>query len=494
MAEEIELKLALPQQARRALARHPLLALAQELPGERLVNVYYDTRQQELRARGVALRLRRQGRRWLQTVKCAGVSAGGLSARPEWEQPYAGRFDFDAIEDRRLARWLERRHAEGRLQPVFETVFRRRSWRVEREGSVVAAMLDEGLIRAAERRSPICELELELAAGEPADLFAIAAELAASLPLKPEPLSKAQRGYLLAAGESLPPATQAPVTLDPATPVHEAFRRILQACLATLQANEAGAAQGLDPEYVHQMRLALRRMRSALRIFSGLLPAGDLPGLVSRLHSLADTLGEARDWDILAADVLAPVVAGFPADPRLAALARAVGERRAKAGAAVAQALADPTYGRLLIAVGALANPRQPSDAHPEPLREFAQRAIARLARRTRLRAGRASANDPVSLHRLRIAVKRWRYALEFFAGLLPRHAVRLGRLIRLQSRLGALHDLATAGARLAACSGNDPTLREAVALAGGWHGPRYRRILKRLPDAIAALAKAGRG
>lgn len=500
MAEEVELKLALPQELRRALSRHPLLVAAQEMPARRLVNVYFDTPQQELRARGVALRLRRQAGHWLQTVKCAGLAAGGLSARPEWEQPYGGRFDFDAIDDRRLARWLARRHLEGRLQPVFSTVFRRRTWRIEREhGAALLAMFDEGLVRCGERTSPIRELELELVEGEPAELFAVASELAATLPLKPEPLSKAQRGYLLASGPRAPQRarTTAPL-VDAHTGLAEALRRILRCLLAELQGNEAGAAEGTDPEYVHRMRVALRRLRGLFRIFAPLLPAAGAAGLLPRLRELARTLGTARDWDILSEEILAPVLAGFPADRRLADLGRVAAERRSLAHAAVAHALADPGYGRLLIDLGALACDRS-LDAlasSPDALPEFAGRSLERLRRRTLARAKRADVADAASLHRLRIAIKRWRYAIEFFAPLQPGHAVqaRLRRLTRLQRDLGALHDLVNAATPLELCAGEDPALREAVALAGGWHGPLHRRILQRMPKAIDKLVSSESG
>src|SRR5690606_38551466 len=97
MSKEIELKLSLPAKALPALRRHPLVAAAAKRGATvTLDNTYYDTPDLTLKTRKVAVRTRRQGRRWLQTVKCAAPSTGGLSARPEWEQPYAGCFDFSA--------------------------------------------------------------------------------------------------------------------------------------------------------------------------------------------------------------------------------------------------------------------------------------------------------------------------------------------------------------------------------------------------------------
>ncbi|HTH40402.1 MAG TPA: CYTH domain-containing protein, partial [Rhodocyclaceae bacterium] len=102
MADEIELKLALPPLQRSRLLRHPLLKQGVLLKRQRVVNIYYDTPDQALHREGMALRLRQQGEQMLQTVKCAGVSSGGLSTRPEWEVPYSGRFDFSCVTDRNV--------------------------------------------------------------------------------------------------------------------------------------------------------------------------------------------------------------------------------------------------------------------------------------------------------------------------------------------------------------------------------------------------------
>ena len=88
MSNEIELKLALPEDALPLLQRQSLLRRAVSRKTEQLVNLYYDTPALALHQRGIALRLRKQGRIWLQTVKCAGSSSAGLSTRPEWEAPY----------------------------------------------------------------------------------------------------------------------------------------------------------------------------------------------------------------------------------------------------------------------------------------------------------------------------------------------------------------------------------------------------------------------
>lgn len=494
MATETELKLALPASARRALLRHPLVTGASALPRKRLLNIYFDTPDLALQRHGVALRLRKQGRQMLQTVKCAGEAAGGLSARPEWEQPCDGLgFDFSAVDDAKLRRWLGRSRIVGRLQALFETRFERRTWRLDpAPGVSILLMLDHGLIASGGRSAALSEVELELVEGGPADLFAVARRLAADLPLVPEPLSKAQRGYLLHA-DAVPRPQRA--TPSPITRRHDAVegaRLVALNCIAQLQANEAGAREGRDAEFVHQMRVALRRLRCALRLFDCLLPA--TAELAQRLSALADTLGEARDWDVLGGEILAPARAACPDDERLRALEAAVAAHGATAAAAARATLATPAYGRLLLDLLALLQGAQPDErvADAPRLTRFARERLRELERKARRRAKAAAGLDVAALHRLRIAVKRWRYALEFFAPLLAGKRVKpvLQRMSRLQEDLGLLNDLANAGTRLARCAGDDGVLREAAAFVTGWHAPRQQRLLARLPADIAALVR----
>lgn len=481
MSEEIEIKLALPEAARRAFLRHPLLARAQRLPARKLVNVYYDTPDLALRGQGIALRTRRQGRGWLQTVKCAGAVLGGLTLRPEWEQPFARRFDFSAVDDAGVRDALERHRLAGELAPAFETVFERRGWRLApSRGSAALILLDRGWIAADGRREALCEVEIELERGDPAQLFDIARALAAELPLRPEIRSKAERGYRLRANAPPCPVKAAPSPLLPVHAPREAFARVAAACLAQFQANALGAGEA-DAEFIHQMRVALRRLRSALRLFRPLLPEGFEAAVVPPLHELASLLGQARDWDVLAEEILAPACRAFPGDARLAALAAAVDSRRQAARAAVPPALAARPLALALLdlAAGLQRAAAAPGEAS---LADFAARRLARLRRKALALAQAARDMEPARLHALRIGVKRLRYAAEFFAPLYRQRGVRdtLAALTALQDSLGALNDLSRAGPLLAQCLDSDPALREAVALTGGWHGPRHA-VLQRL-------------
>jgi inorganic triphosphatase YgiF len=489
MADEIELKLALPESAQRAFLRHPLLRTAVAKHTTLLVNIYFDTPGLDLRKRGIALRLRRQGRRWLQTVKCAGSSAGGLSARPEWETPYSGEFDFSPVDDDAVRARLERRCVRSRLMPVFETNFRRTTWHFDG----VRLMLDRGWIAADERREAISELELELAGGDVGQIFVLAESLAERLPLMPALLSKAERGFHLRQGIVATPYKAREIPLDPGVEPLAAFRTIVLACLEHMQHNHAGVIAADDPEYIHQMRVATRRLRACLRLFSALLPTGFVGELLPPLRAMMDLLGKARDLDILLAEIAAPVTAALPDEPRLAALASIIGDRRQAARADAIGHLESPEFGQAMIRVTALLHqaPFVDPTGHG-PVDEFTARQLRRLRRKVRRLVEQARPTDPTTLHALRIGIKRLRYALEFFAPL-ARHKTRrqlADRLAGVQGTLGQLNDLASAGRLLMDCADDDNNLREAITLIAGWHGPRHARLMKQLPRLLASIRR----
>ena len=201
MAEEIEIKLALNPLNHRRFLRHPLLRTATARSNQLLDNIYYDTPDLALKKYGVALRIRRQGRQRLQTVKLAAKAVGGLSIRPEWEVPYRGQFDFSCIEILPVRQWLEQAEILQRIAPLFQTRFRRITWHLPLEqGGEVLVALDRGDVLAGGRQAPISEVELELAGSTDVEaLQKISQLLQQRIPLTPSSISKAQRAYELLA-------------------------------------------------------------------------------------------------------------------------------------------------------------------------------------------------------------------------------------------------------------------------------------------------------
>jgi triphosphatase len=212
MAREVELKLAVSAGTHDALVGW-LDAHAQAAGSVELGNVYYDTPDQALARNRAALRVRRQGSQWLQTLKTAAVSTSGLSARHEWEVPLPNdALSVDAFVANNAAEAADyvRPHAAA-LAPLFRTDFTRRLWHVRAEDGEIEIALDGGaiLIPGTQAREPIDELELEWkpAADSTLSEDAIAERLhawtetlrAAVTGLTPLDISKAQRGYQLRA-------------------------------------------------------------------------------------------------------------------------------------------------------------------------------------------------------------------------------------------------------------------------------------------------------
>ena len=492
MAEEVELKLALAEGHQSRLLRHPLLRRAVQRHVETLDNIYYDTPELSLRHRGIALRLRRKGRSWLQTVKLAGSSSAGLSSRPEWETPYTGQFDFSPVDQTAVREWLQRPKLLARIIPICETRFRRITWRFAAEPGAVLLTLDRGWIIANGRREAISEVELELDGAPVQAIFAIAAQLGQRVTLTPSALSKAERGYRLHSGTPPTPFKAGTVALTAAMPPFDAFRHIALSCLEHLQQNHGGALNSDDPEYIHQMRVAARRLRAALRLFAKVLPEHFAEPLRAPLAALMRQLGRARDLDVLLAEIANPVLAALPNEPRLPALASDITNRRYMARAQAIAMLAAPGYGRMLLTALEALHARPLAAQEDIPLQSFAAGRMNHLRKKVRRLAAAAQIDEPVSLHALRIGVKRLRYALEFFAPLAPEGALdrMLRRLAALQGTLGQLNDLSSAGAMLMECAGDDARLREAVTLIGGWHGPRYAGLLADIARELTHLAR----
>jgi adenylate cyclase len=492
MAEEVELKLALPEGHQSRFLRHPLLKQAVLRHTQTLDNIYYDTADLSLRRRGISLRLRRKGHDWLQTIKLAGSSAAGLSSRPEWEVPYAGHFDFSSVDQYTVREWLQRPRLLAHLIPICETSFRRITWQFSAAPGTVLLTLDRGWIIANGRREAISELELELAGAPVHAIFGLAAQLAERVIITPSVLSKAERGYRLHVGAPQVPFKTKAVALSTAMPPFEAFRHIALSCLEHLQQNHAGALNSDDPEYIHQIRVATRRLCAALRLFAPILPEDFAEPLRAPLSALMEQLGCARDLDVLLSEITNPVLAALPNEPRLPALASDITNRCYTARGLAIAMLAAPDYGRMLLAALESLHAKPIADPATIPLLSFASERLKRLRNKVRQLAVAAHVDDPVSLHALRIGVKRLRYALEFFSPMAPQRAMDrvLKRLATVQDTLGQLNDLSSAGALLMECAGDAHRLREAVTLIGGWHGPHYASLLARISHELGHLAR----
>jgi triphosphatase len=494
MANEVELKLLIaPDDVERLLYHSVFETVARrELLPQQLLSVYYDTPELDLKKHRTALRLRRSGNRWIQTVKTEGSVAGGLHERPEWECETAeNTLNFSAIGDPKVREFFADADIRDALRPVFVTEFTRTSSLLEfAGGEVVELSLDQGEIRADGKQLPICEVELEHKAGDPARLFDLALALQETIPLKLENVSKAERGYRLIVPVALTPVKAQPLELSPDLSASDAFVRITQGELVHLQANEAGVLQSEDPEFVHQMRVALRRMRSAVSIFSDLIPREKSEAIRTELHWLTGALDAARNWDVFVLDTLPPILAAFPEHPGLVSLKTESEELREQQNQRAREAVTSARYQRLLLHLGAwlCSQPWRDNSAEAEveeTVFPFASRVLQKRHKRLKKQGKRLATVSPQERHQVRIAAKKLRYAAEFFSSLYSHKRVRryLEALAGVQEVLGALNDAATARLLLTdlARTTEEAPQQQAKSLVLGWVGGKSHAQLNDL-------------
>jgi CHAD domain-containing protein len=251
---------------------------------------------------------------------------------------------------------------------------------------------------------------------------------------------------LTAPGRQPPPRTSIRAT----DTVVQALARLLARQGWMIAANAPGTAADLDPEFLHDLRVAARRARGVLRLarLAGLTPDAEL---AAELAWLARECGPLRDLDVFVAGVGATLVeAEAPPEAREAILLALRGQRDAALAAARA-ALASPRLKRLLAMLRRPPSP-VPEDGPGAVAVADAAAALARgeIKRLVRWRRHEAASLTDGDLHRVRIGAKRARYVLELFAPVLPPEARKVVRvLVRLQDTLGAHHDAAVAVQRL---------------------------------------------
>ena len=486
--QEIELKLELDPADLNGLQQNPRIRELSTGRAEtrQLRSVYFDTPALDLAARGIGLRVRTIGRQRIQTVKTrGGGGGGGLFVRGEFECPVVGdQPDLDAVSEPELRARLRSILTGKTLAPIFETDMRR-SRRVLRDGATEwSCDLDVGEVRTATASAPICELELELRRGDPARLYDLALELLDSAALRPGTQSKADLGYALLTGVRPGPRKAGPIVHDESPTLEVLIEAVVRSCLDQIASNALPACDGDDPEGVHQMRVGVRRLRSALSVFDTVLPALHLERLRTELKWLGGELGEARDLDVFSEEFLEPVFRVRCQDPALKRLRDEAAAMRREAQDRVRLAIRSPRYTRLLLDLGrwlARAEWRdQPQSASRallfQPAQGFARKRLAKHRRRAR-RLGRNLAEAPIETkHQLRIQLKKLRYASEFFRGLYPDRAARryLSRLSKLQDSLGHLNDVATAERQLSRIlehlgAEKTPAHERAAGFVEGW-------------------------
>lgn len=454
--EELEIKFQLPPQAAGSLRE----ALRQR--GARTVRLeahYFDTPEDLFAANGLVLRLRKEGRRWVQTLK--GRQGNSAVQRLEHEVLLgAARADEmpPAPDLQRHAIALASHGAAEALidgvgdqgVPLVErygTLVRRTACRVELpQGASVEVALDIGEVVAGSRRLPICEIEIELKSGPSDALFALAAHWAGFAGTWLDVRPKSLRGLRLARGEERGPARKAErIQLEPGMTGGAILRVVLHSVLEQVLLNASEIADdGGEAELVHQLRVGLRRLRTALRELAP-LSQNIPPHWDTTLGDAARALGALRDQEVLS-QAIEPLLrkAGAPISPWHH-------DPPANDAAAIVKA---PPLQRVLVEILGLASSPEASerDLAPAQAKVAIAQGLEQLHRRLRKGGRRFGDLSLEAQHRERKRVKRLRYLTEFAAGLWKAGEVQryLERLEPLQDALGHHHDLTVAAEKFA--------------------------------------------
>ena len=434
--EETEIKLEVDPESRAAVAH--AFAVPQAV-ATRLRATYWDTADSRLAGAGMVLRLRLEGKTWVQTAKGVGNSAlhrlehevalpgdwpaGGPAPNPE---RHAGTPVGDRL---RATLAASPPGPAAALEPRYTTDVLRRAIRIEAAGAVVEVAFDDGEIRAGEQSSAICEVEIESLSGPCALLFQTARQGIAAHSLWVGSASKAERGERLRLGLAHPaPVKAVAARLVPSMSLDAARRQVVASCLAHLLPNAEAVGHGSDdPDHVHQVRVALRRLRTALRVLG--TASEEERAAERRLASAFRELGVLRDREVLATTVLprlleagAPPLPAPPPSPDARPAAAVIRDAALQATLVdlIAYSMGDP-------------------DPHSPPAKRSIRRILRRQHQRLVREARHFEALPEERQHAVRKHLKRLRYSAEFGRSLFDAKPVAryLSRLEPAQEALG---------------------------------------------------------
>jgi triphosphatase len=490
---EIELKLLAPQGTLEKLREVPVIVQYARNRGafRRLETVYYDTPERLLFQHGMSLRVRRSGKHFIQTLKLL-PNIGQPLARRQWEAPVDGvtpdlaRLPADEVGDPVTTL------TNDALVPVFLTKVRRHARQLDLPDASVEIAFDEGTIEAGARHEVLSEIELELKSGNAGVLFDLGTQLLDAAPLRVGTRSKAERGYALAFDVVQPAAKAELFGITAEHVVDDVIALLVGSCWHHLLKNHTVAEEGSDPEGVHQMRLALRRLRTICALFRHDIPSPSFRAVDSEARWLMQQLGPARDWDVFAETTVTRLVAAAP-DVDLGGLREAVELQRKSSYAALPTVLADPRCNRFLLSLGHLVERRgwrNEIDSGAlavlsQPMPTLADKILTRLHRKALKRGAHFRQLNTDAQHDLRIDLKKLRWAAEFFLPLYATHAPAkryARRLARLQASLGRARDIASSRILLDAIRQDDqPALHLAIGAVAGWQARDQIAVAKTL-------------
>lgn len=465
------------------------------------VDTYLDTADRRLDRAGYSVRLRRSRRPpYEATLKSLdGAGADALRVRVELAEPLV-HDDPATVRDAPGPVGERVRALVGtrKLVPLFDVQTKRRVFPIEAGGAPSGELLlDETVIR--EPNGPVLSrlrrVEVEVPETSLAAVGPLVESVQRACGLQPALLSKYEVALVASGRPRLEAETFGPTAIERGNTIGQVALALLRRHFATMLAKEPGTRLGDDIEELHDMRVASRRLRAALALFGAFLPT-DAARLGPELAWVGQTIGTVRDLDVQLEqlDEWAAAVSEIDREP-LDRLRSLLAEERTAARARMLEALDSPRYERFVRRFGTMlrsrTGTRTPSALAVAPdLVEQRRRALRKARRRIGADA------EPDAYHRLRIAGKRFRYALEFVSDVYPGETKRLvTRTVALQDVLGTYQDADVAIARLRQLARErGAILGPATVFAMGEIAERYRSQMKRSRARVAPTYERLRG
>ncbi|MEP3275754.1 MAG: CHAD domain-containing protein [Stappiaceae bacterium] len=427
---------------------------------QNLRSVYFDTPDLALKNAGISFRVRHVGRAWIQTVKIGTGLTGGLSKPQEIEITVSGpNPDIQSIYDPEVRDLIANLIGEASISPVFETTFKRLTRLFESDdGDEIEVAFDQGKIIAGGAERDLSEIELELKKGRLNALYTLAHSIFSEEPWRFSSMSKAAQGYRLAlqdnTSEYRPQKARKSGLADEDT-AEDALEKILRSCLKQIMRNAYATFDEDRPEGPHQLRVGLRRLRSALKLFGSMLEPEFAAKLAVQAREIAAVVGDLRDLDVLIDEIIQPCEAVAPSSIDLQSLIAELQKRRETEQARTREVLSSTMFRHFLLSLGQLTETQGwrsssvPSQKKSlaRPARKLAKKALLKSWRRTEQHAALLEQLSIEERHVMRKDLKKLRYAIEFFLPLYDKKQAKpfLKKLKLLQDMFGYLNDVAIA-------------------------------------------------
>ncbi|CEF42762.1 hypothetical protein ASN_3535 [Acetobacter senegalensis] len=446
---EIEVKFLFPSNAYPLLENTIALKAAGTAPAQmHQVTAYYDTPELDLLQVGFSLRVRQTGGQYVQTLKTQQSKRQLNFHRKEWEwhvtseQP-----DLDLLSGTPLRNW--RKDFRGKLAPVWTTDIRRTVHTFEHNGALVECSLDDGVLRSGEKATDLQELELELKRGPVTALYDLALKVMADNPLRLGVLSKAERGYFLLTGSAPPSKKTKFQNLSRKITLLGGFRSLARTGLNGIILNLPAVEQS-EMEGIHQMRVAIRQVRTILRLFAHYEDDHTLKHFQKELRRIGRLLGKARDWDVFCQDTLPNMLMEIADSSLKKILIDIAQEERRKSHELLHQELKSKPLTILIISLSAWI------EGHPllgkkmflrTPLHTLVPDLLKPLDHKITKQGSYIRRLSAEELHTLRKTLKKLRYSASYFSNFYARKNVKpyMDHCKKQQHYLGEINDTAIA-------------------------------------------------